>query len=66
MFDGSLLSKPWYASRASVTICAVVPVQSPFRLGCTEKNIKNPTGAVKAKIIDTVKEISESVNLERS
>ena len=34
--------------------------------GVTEKNIKIPTGAVKAKIINTVKEISESVNLEEA
>ena len=34
--------------------------------GVTEKNIEIPTGAVKAKIIDTVKEISESVNLEEA
>ena len=34
--------------------------------GVTEKDIKIPTGAVKAKIINTVKEISESVNLEEA
>jgi electron transfer flavoprotein alpha subunit len=34
--------------------------------GVTEKDINIPTDAVKAKIIDTVKEISESVNLEEA
>jgi len=32
----------------------------------TEKNIEIPADAVKAKIIDTVKEISESINLEEA
>ncbi|URZ15350.1 electron transfer flavoprotein subunit alpha/FixB family protein [Clostridium felsineum] len=34
--------------------------------GVTEKKIEIPASAVKAKIIDTVKEISESVNLEEA
>ncbi|MCY6484599.1 electron transfer flavoprotein subunit alpha/FixB family protein [Clostridium aestuarii] len=34
--------------------------------GVTEKKVEIPAGAVKAKIVDTVKEISESVNLEEA
>jgi electron transfer flavoprotein alpha subunit len=34
--------------------------------GVTEKNIEIPADAVKAKIVDMVKEISESVNLEEA
>jgi len=32
----------------------------------TEKKVEIPAGAIKAKIVDTVKEISESVNLEEA
>jgi electron transfer flavoprotein alpha subunit len=36
------------------------------KAGITEKEIEIPSSAIKAKIIDTVKEISESVNLEEA
>ena len=40
--------------------------EAGLNAGVTEKKIEIPTSAVKAKIIDTVKEISESVNLEEA
>ena len=40
--------------------------ESGLNAGVTEKKVEIPASAIKAKIVDTVKEINESVNLEEA
>ncbi|MCY6370897.1 electron transfer flavoprotein subunit alpha/FixB family protein [Clostridium ganghwense] len=67
-YGGTILEQIEVEGTAVVTVRngSFSKPEAASNAGVTEKKVEIPADAVKAKIVDTVKEISESVNLEEA
>ena len=67
-YGGTILENIEVEGTAVVTVRngSFSKTEAGSNAGVTEKKVEIPASAVKAKIVDTVKEISESVNLEEA